>query len=109
MLHEVKILEEGHEYTDGRIISPEAIVWERDPIPVLELFTQEWLGGVFNLRRKGNVLFGDINVEIELDSVTPYLVKTKVVQDEKHTTFIQATLACVYVEKIRRSQFLQAP
>ena len=98
-MQEIRILEEGAEYPDGRVVSLNAIIWDNGTVPLRQLFTQEWLGNVHNLRRVDNFIVGDIDVEIKPGSVTPYLIKTKAIQNERNLIFLEATLACVYVEK----------
>lgn len=99
-MQEIQILEEGAEYPDGRVVSLNAIAWAKESVPLRQLFTQEWLGDVHNLRRVDNFVVGDIDVEIKPGSVTPYLIKTKAVQNGRNLIFLEATLVCVYAEKL---------
>lgn len=99
-MQEIQILEEGTEYPDGRVVSLNAVVWDKDSVPLRQLFTQELLGNVHNLRRVDNFIVGDIDVEIKPVNITPYLIKTKAIQNERNLIFLEATLVCVYVEKL---------
>jgi hypothetical protein len=69
-----ELLREGEWTTDGRMLTPDTITW-KDPIPLLRRADEigqdgsEIVGKVTSIRRVGNKILGDPDIELDEDQL----------------------------------------
>lgn len=107
MLREIQILEEGHAYSDGRVVALGAITWERNFVSIYTLYKEKLIGTLWNLRRDGKYIVGDTDLNLEHNSVTPFLIKLKTMNVDDRMVIVEGTLIFVYAV-LSPSQNLQA-
>lgn len=97
MLEKIKLIEEGTPYSDGRVAAHGSINWRETKLPVVQLYSQKIVGEIFNLRREGNIIYGDSEIDFTPDGPVPFLIHLKGMDVGETFTITEGTLVCVYV------------